>query len=50
MDGEVQDNIDRIEINEKVDVVFSTVRLLDGFKISLDNVDLDADIDICFTG
>ena len=49
MDGKVQDDIDKVEVNEKVDIVFSTIRPFDGVGINIDSNNLDADINIYFT-
>ncbi len=50
MDGRVQDNVNRVEINEKVDVISSTIRPFDDVEVDIDSGNLDTDTDIYFTG
>jgi len=50
LDGRVQDNVNRVEINEKVDVISSTIRPFDDVEVDIDSGNLDTDTDIYFTG
>ncbi len=50
MDSRVQDNVDKIEINKEVGIVFSTIRPFDSVGIDIDGGNLDTDADICFAG
>ncbi len=50
MDNKVQDDVDRIEVNEEVDIVFSTIRPFDNIEVDINGGNLDTDADIYFTG
>ncbi len=48
MDNGVQDNIDKIEINEKIGIISPIIRLFDGVGIDINGSNLNADTDIYF--
>ena len=50
MDSRVQDNIDRIEVNKEVGVIFLTIRPFDNVGVGIDNSNLGVDVDIYFIG
>ena len=48
MDNGVQDNIDKIEINEKIGIISPIIRLFDGVGVDMDGGNLNTDADIYF--
>ena len=50
MNGKVQDDINKVEINEKVGVISSIIRPFNSVGVGINGGNLDIDIDIYFTG
>ncbi len=48
MNSKVQDNINKIEINEEVNIIFLAIWPFDDIEINIDGSNLDEDADIYF--
>ena len=50
MDSGIQDDINKVEINEEVGIIFPTIWPFDDIGVDIDSSNLNTDADIYFAG